>query len=255
MFKVFLIAKNTLKEMLRDRILYGLIFFSTLTLGFSLVLGELSFSEQKKISVDFSLATIHLSVVFLSIFSGASLVFREIEKKTVFTLLSLPVSREVFLVGKVMGFLLLLLLFFTGFVAIFSLVLLGIEQEWSWKIVLVLAGIFIESVILLLLSIFWGTLVRPTLSVIVTFSIFLLGHWLDNLHFFAEKTENEWVRWADVFAGFFLPHLERLNWKNDVFLVERVNWENVFLSTGYGFCYALFVMGLLLVIMRRKDFE
>src|SRR4051812_6925954 len=100
---LWVIAKNTFREIIRDRILYGLHIFAILLIGFSLVLGELSFAEQTRISINFGLAGIHLSAITLSIFIGSSLVAKEIEKQTILTLLARPVSRLQFLVGKYLG--------------------------------------------------------------------------------------------------------------------------------------------------------
>ena len=97
---IWIIANNTFREIIRDRILYGLVVFALLLIGVSLVLGQLSFAEQMRISIDFGFAAIHFSAVILSIFIGSTLVSKEIDKKTVMTLLARPITRFQFLFGK-----------------------------------------------------------------------------------------------------------------------------------------------------------
>ena len=78
MRSIYMIALNTYKEIMRDRILYGLIVFALLLIGFSMALGSLSFAEQSRISVNFGFTGIHISVAILSMFVGATLVSKEI---------------------------------------------------------------------------------------------------------------------------------------------------------------------------------
>src|SRR5688572_2314631 len=103
MKSVWLIANNTYREIIRDRILYGLVVFAILLIGLSLALGQLSFAEQTRLTIDFGLMGVHLSSVILSIFVGSTLVAREIEKRTIFTLLSHAVTRPQFIVAKLFG--------------------------------------------------------------------------------------------------------------------------------------------------------
>src|SRR3989344_2748310 len=95
-----IIARNTYREIIRDRILYVLILFALLIIGVSLALGQLSFAEQTRISINFGFSAISLSTVVLAVFAGSTLVFKEIEKRTVLTLLARPITRSQFLIGK-----------------------------------------------------------------------------------------------------------------------------------------------------------
>src|SRR4051812_34634381 len=96
---VWIIAKNTYREIIRDRILYGIVVFALMLVGLSLALGQLTFAEQAKISADFGFIGIQLSAVVLAIFVGSSLVAKEIEKQTILTLLARPITRTQFLLG------------------------------------------------------------------------------------------------------------------------------------------------------------
>jgi len=100
---ILLIAKNTFREILRDKILYALIIISLIMLGFASAMAELSFAEQAKITMDFTIVVLNVSIVIISIFLGAQLLSREVENKTLLTLLTHPVSRSQLLVGKILG--------------------------------------------------------------------------------------------------------------------------------------------------------
>src|SRR4051812_46376293 len=100
---VWVVAKNTLREILRDRVLYGLFILAIFLVIISLFLGDLSFAEQERIITDFGLVAVQLGCCMLAIFVGSSLVWRELEKQTVLLLISKPVKRSHFLVGKFLG--------------------------------------------------------------------------------------------------------------------------------------------------------
>src|SRR5436305_70886 len=100
---IYVIAVNTFHEIIRDRILYGILVFALLLIGISLALGQLSFAEQSRISANFGFTGIHLAAAILAIFIGSSLVSREIEKRTIMTLLVRPLSRTQFIIGKFLG--------------------------------------------------------------------------------------------------------------------------------------------------------
>src|SRR5690242_18056019 len=103
------VAHNTFIEIARDKIFSILFIFAIFMMGFSLVLGQLTTLEQHRLTVDFGLSAVQIIISALSIFSGCTLVFREIEKKTILYLLSKPISRSEFLLGKFFGLFLIVL--------------------------------------------------------------------------------------------------------------------------------------------------
>src|SRR5689334_11892297 len=100
---VLIIAINTFREIVRDRILYGILVGAILLILLSLALGQLSFAEQTRIAANFGFTAIHIGAVIVSIFVGSTLVAREIDKKTILTLFVRPISRQQFLFGKCLG--------------------------------------------------------------------------------------------------------------------------------------------------------
>ncbi|MBX9766598.1 MAG: ABC transporter permease, partial [Bdellovibrionales bacterium] len=210
------VAINTFREIIRDRVLYGLLIFALLLIGLSLVLGELSFAEQSRISMNFGLVGIHLSAFTLSVFIGSTLVSREIEKQTVLTLLVRPVSRMQFLLGKFFGLMMVTSVVILGLAA--SLAALALFLQWpigaSFGIALV--GILFESFVILSITMFFGMISKPTLAVSCAVGFFLIGHWVNDLVFFAEKGSSEVFRYFAKFVYYVVPDLERFNWRSFV---------------------------------------
>src|SRR5207245_9186341 len=103
MSRIIVIALNTFKENLRDKILYNLVFFGLLLIGSSILLSTLTIVEQAKIIQDIGLASINLFGVIIAIFVGIGLISKEIAKPTIFTIIAKPVPRQLFLILQYAG--------------------------------------------------------------------------------------------------------------------------------------------------------
>jgi Cu-processing system permease protein len=248
------IAINTFKEIIRDRILYGLIVFAVLLIGLSLALGELSFQEQARITADFGLMGVHLSAVILSIFVGSTLVSKEIEKRTIFTLLSHAVTRSQFLVAKLLGMLMVLATVMAGLSIILLLLFGHLGMEINEIFFVALSGIFFESAVLLSLTIFFGIFSSPLLAVSFSLAFFLIGHWLNDLKFFAEKSQSPLFNSFATAVNYALPNLERFNWRSNVTYFESIPPETVMRASGYAGSWVLVLICLAALMFRRRDF-
>jgi Cu-processing system permease protein len=103
MARIWAIAINTFREAVRDKILYGVLGFATAILLFTLALAELSLDQQERVVRDLGLASISLFSVVVAVFLGSSLLYKEIERKTLYVILPKPIRRHEFLVGKYVG--------------------------------------------------------------------------------------------------------------------------------------------------------
>lgn len=103
MQRIVAVAVNTFREAVRDRVLYGVLGIATFVLVFTLVLAEVSLDQQRRIVLDVGLASISLFSVVVSIFLGSSLLYKEIERKTLYVILPKPIRRHEFLLGKYFG--------------------------------------------------------------------------------------------------------------------------------------------------------
>jgi ABC-type transport system involved in multi-copper enzyme maturation permease subunit len=111
MGRIFAVAVNTFREAVRDRVLYGVLGIATFVLLFTLVLAEVSLDQQRRIVLDVGLASISLFSVLVSVFLGSSLLYKEIERKTLYVILPKPIHRHEFLLGKYCGIVLTVAVF------------------------------------------------------------------------------------------------------------------------------------------------
>jgi Cu-processing system permease protein len=250
---IWIIATNTYREIIRDRILYGIMIFAVLLIGLSLALGELSFDEQARITTSFGLSAIQLSAMVLSIFLGSSLVTKEIEKKTIMTLLVRPVTRMQFLLGKAAGLLLLQVTVMTVLALVLMGIYWGIGVPLQYQFLLAMHGLFIEALVLLGLSIFFSIFATPMMVVAFALSLFLIGHWLESLAYFSRKATGLAAALTG-FLGHIIPDLEKFNWRSAVIYADEVAAGTIGWATLYGIAWFALLLVLSSFIFRRRDF-
>jgi Cu-processing system permease protein len=175
--RIFAISLNTFRESIRDRILYNLIIFVLLITAAAIFLGELTAGNEARVIVNLGLAVVLLFGAFIAIFVGVGLVSKEIEKRTVYAIFSKPIGRGEFLVGKYLGLCLTLLLniFIMGLGITLALLYVGGTNLIlpSWSSILL---IYFELTILTAIAILFSSFSSPTLSALLTFFIFIIGH-------------------------------------------------------------------------------
>ena len=248
-----MLAKNTYKEVIRDRILYALLLFALLLIGLSLALGQLSFAEQARISANFGMSAIHLCVVVLAIFVGSNLVYKEIEKKTILTILVRPITRLQFILGKSLGLTLLILTMTAGLALVLCLIFWGLGVAVNGRFALVLVGLLAESLILLGFTLVFSMITKPLLVVCFSVGVFLIGHWQESLRFFADRAEGGSVKPVALIVRYALPDLERVNWQDLILYDQPLDLAARMNSLWYALAWFAFCVALAVFLFQRKD--
>ncbi|MBX7231962.1 MAG: ABC transporter permease [Bdellovibrionales bacterium] len=254
MKSIGIIALNTYREIIRDRILYGILVFAILLIGLSMALGQLSFAEQARITASFGMTGIQIGAAIVSIFLGSTLVTKEIEKKTIMTLLVRPVSRTQFLLGKSLG----LIFVQVTVMGILMSVLLGIFKFMGVLIepqaFVAIYGIFLESLVLLGVTLFFSIFATSMMVVAFALGVFLIGHWIDSLNYFVKKGQSEWIKEATQFILKATPNLERFNWRNLMIYSDPISSKMLIQASLYAMVWFVFLVALAGFIFRRRDF-
>jgi ABC-type transport system involved in multi-copper enzyme maturation permease subunit len=248
------IALNTFKEAIRDRILYLLLFFAALSILFSRVLAFLTVGDRTKIIKDVGLASISLFGALMAILIGTGLVTKEIEKRTIFTLISKPLRRHDFLLGKFFGLVLTLFVMLAGMTVIFLALLFFHTWTIEWRMLAAVFLIFVELVLITAVAIFFSCFSTPILSSLFSLAFYLIGHFAWSLDTLLKKIPTGPARTALRVLYLLLPRLENFNIKTEVVHGLPVARSLFFASTAYGIVYTAFVLGLAVLIFRRRDF-
>jgi ABC-type transport system involved in multi-copper enzyme maturation permease subunit len=249
------IAANTFRETVRNKILYAILAFALIVIGITYFLADLSVGEMARIIADIGLACIHIFGVIMAVFLGITLVSQEVERKTVYLILSKPVPRWEFIVGKALGLCTTLALTTLIMSATLFLVYAGYGGIPEPGILIASAGIYFELVLLICIASFFSTFTTPVLSAIFTLSMFLVGHISKDLIVFGGRSASAAVQWAAKILFYALPNLENFNWKNEV-VYGRVRSPGVLvMAAGYLVCYGAAVLSAACLLFSRKDFK
>jgi len=261
MTQMLAIAKNTFREAIRDRILYGFLFFAVLLILFSVVLGQLSFNQQIRCTLDVGLAGISFFSVLIAIFLGITLLHKEIEKRTIYTVLSKPVSRATYLLGKFLGLAATMAVQIMLMVAVFFAVLLLMGGELTSGLFFALALIFVEVLLVISLALFFTSFSSPFLSGIFCLGIFAAGRNADLITELAKTKSLEWLRPILEGVTAVLPNFYLFFPSGKMVEESWVTVHDQFVSTGYlasTVGYGLIYTGAFLVfsmaLLSRRDF-
>lgn len=208
--RTFAIARNAFREAVRDRVLYNLVLFVLLLIAGAIFLGELSAGQESKIIVDLGLSAMLLFGAFIAIFVGVGLVYKEIERRTVYAILSKPIGRGQFLVGKYLGLCLTLLINVLIMGLGVSLALIYVKRGWDPLAIKIWPAIFLiyfELMIITAVALVFSSFSSPALSALLTFFVFIIGHFSSDLKALANTGNNVAARSIFRVLYYVLPNL------------------------------------------------
>ena len=167
---------NTFKEAARNRIFYLLIAFGIIFALSSRLISLLTVGDTVKVLKDVGLAVINFFSVLVAVFTGINLIYKEIDKKTIYNLLSKPISREQFIIGKFLGLALTVLTALASMAIVFFIFLLLTTGSFDASILLYFLMLYFELLIIIAISLLFSSFSTPILSSIFTLSLYLIGH-------------------------------------------------------------------------------
>jgi ABC-type transport system involved in multi-copper enzyme maturation permease subunit len=253
--RIFHIAANTFREAVRDRVLYNLIAFALLLSAAAILVGQISIDIERLVVVNLGLSAVSLFGIVIAIFIGIGLVSKEIDKRTLYTVLSRPVRRWEFIVGKFFGL--------TGTLVV-NTVCMGIgvfgallyvshkfQHSDAW-ILVALYFIVLQFVIICALALLFSTFSSPLLSAVFAFSLFVIGSFAEDLKGFAAMSQG-FTRMVTVAAAYLVPNFSALNVIRSVAHEHPVPWSLVAYNTMYAVVYsAMALCGAVLIFERRN---
>ena len=251
--KILAIARNTFREAIRDRVLYLLLAFAILMIGASRLLSLMTVGSEEKIVKDIGLASIAVFGVAVAIFVGVGLVFKEIEKRTVYTLVSKPIRRSQFILGKYCGLVMVLAVNLAVMTAVFYLLLWS--RGWmDWRLTGAIWLTFVELMLVTAIAILFSSFSTPILSSLFTVTFFIIGHLSWGLRLMSGKIEGTAGKFLCEFFYRVLPNLELLNVRGLAVHGEAPPQGHMMLATIYGLAYTTVLLALAAVTFRRRDF-
>ena len=252
--RTFAIALNTAREAVRNQLLYSILLFAVLVVAVAALFGSVSIGDPMKFVKDFSLMSVSLFGVVIAVMLGVSMLHKEIGRKTIYNILSKPVARWEFIVGKFLGLVATLVLV----VALMTSALLAIvavfEGRVDWTLALGAEMTVLELMILVAVALFVSAVVvTPTIAGLVTAAAFVAGRCAGYLDYFAGADQPLLLRGLAKALYWMLPHLDRLNVANQVAYGDPVSAAYVMAVGVYAFAYTGILLLLAIFMFSRRE--
>ena len=255
--RIAYIASNTFREAVRDRVLYNLVAFALVMSGAAILVGQISIDIERLVVVNLGLTAVSLFGVVIAIFIGIGLVSKEIEKRTLYTVLSRPVRRWEFIVGKFFGLAgtLVVNTFFMA-IGVFG-ALLYVAHRFSApdaQIFLALYFIVLEFLIICSLALLFSSFSSPLLSAVFTFSLFVIGSFAEDIRGFAVMTHGL-TRWIATGTAYLVPNISALNIVSAVAHQQPIGFQLVLQNTLYALFYTAMALSAAVLIFDRRNLK
>jgi ABC-type transport system involved in multi-copper enzyme maturation permease subunit len=262
------IAISVFRESVRDKVFYNLLLFAVLMVASSFLIGQLTAGQDVKIIKDLGLSATSMFGLFIAVFIGIGLVSKEVERRSIYSLLAKPITRAQLVLGKYCG----LTLTLGANMVVMAIALYAVLFYTAWGVSPVTRAawdapaldpalmtamllIFAELMLVTALAVFFSTFSSPMLSAALTFGLYIVGHFSSDLRNFQQVVNS---REAAAFArGLYwvLPNLAQFDVKSDVVHGVRVPLGYVAMAGGYAVLYITMLLVIASLVFSRRDFK
>jgi ABC-type transport system involved in multi-copper enzyme maturation permease subunit len=255
--RIFTIAQNTFREAVRDRVLYNLIAFALLMVGAAILVGQISIGIERLVVLNLGLSAVSLFGMLIAIFIGIGLVSKEIDKRTLYTVLSRPVRRWEFIIGKYLGLAGTLVvntvLMTLGVLGALWYVSHKLDKLDGWVLVAVYF-IVLQFLIITALTLLFSSFSTTIMSAVFAFAVFIIGSFAEDLRGFAGITPGI-AGWLAKGAAYAVPNLSALNVITAVAHGEPVAGQLILFNTVYSILYAAAALSGAVIIFDRRNLK
>ncbi len=264
MKQITTIALNTFRESVRDKVLYNLIAFVFILIAASLYIGELSINQERKALIDLSLSIMLLFGYLIAVFIGTGLVYKEIDKRTIYSILSKPIHRHEFVLGKFLGLALTLLVNCSVMLVGILLALAYSQRRLDAGMLNILPTVFLLYLELLLataLALLFSSFTTPALAVFFSIIAYIIANFTSDLKLFAD------VMNVDLFPSlkiaqvvlrvlyYLLPNLSNFNFITQTSHGKPVSAVQVGIAVLYFIVYLAILLSLTVMIFQKRNFK
>lgn len=253
--RVLAIGKNTFREAVRGKLFVAIGVFGLIIMAGSAVIGPLSLGEQARITQDLGLAGMSILGFMVAVLIGTGIVYTEVERRTIYTVVAKPVERWQFILGKFAGLNATVSVLIAGM----SVILLGAAwiEVGHFKPQLLQAVLltWVELMVLTSLSILMSVMCSPILGAIFTFLLYIIGHTSGDLRQLAQHFGSGSVKMLTNLAYYALPNLEYFNIRGKVIHGVHVDAAYLTFACVYGLFYCVVFLVIAGAVFERKEFK
>lgn len=255
--RIFVLATNVFREVVRDRILYIIGFYTLILAAAIFFLPEFAASTEDKMFLDFGLAVMNILGLIVAVFVGTGLVNKEIEKRTVLVLITKPVSHTEFITGKYFGLLTVLAALIAAMTAIYLAFLhFGNVSHSRVSILIAVIFLFLQLALITAVAIALGVFTSSLLATALTFAVYLIGNITQDLVKLGRLGNNKSLENLTQGLYLLLPDLSRLDLKNDAVYGVAALPDSMALITNasYALLYSVILLAIAIFIFSKREF-
>lgn len=252
---ILAISKNTFRETVRDKILLSALFVIVAMIVFTLFIASISLEQSTRMIIDFSTTAIYALQIFVAIFIGSMLIYKEIERKTFYLLLPKPITQTEVIIGKCLG--LTLTTIAVTFLSTSVLYAILFFKGGDLFFVPILTSVFmstLEAILLILISILFSGITSPILASVSTVTIFIIGHAEGIFRYMFMTTKIPAVEYSAKAVYYIFPNLEKFNIRNDIIHGITPSVGTLAVTALYALSYALLLLVITQRAFRKKDY-
>jgi ABC-type transport system involved in multi-copper enzyme maturation permease subunit len=255
MNRILAIGRNTFREAIRGRLFAAIGIFALVLIASSLIVGPLSLGEQARITQDLGLAGMSILGFMVAVLIGTGIVYTEVEKRTIYTVIAKPVERWQFVLGKFAGLNATNALLLAGM----SVILIGAAWieigRFKPELLLAVTLTYMELMVLTSLAILMSVVCSPILGAIFTVLLYIAGHTSGDLRELARHFGSGTVKSMTSAAYYILPNLEYFNIRGKVIHGVHIDGAYMAFACAYGLLYCVAFLVIAGAIFERKEFK
>jgi len=258
---ILTIGLNTFREAVRNKVLYSLLAFALVVIVASMAFGALSVHEEARLTADLGLGGMSLFSVIIAVFVGVNLLYKELERKTIYSLIPKPIHRFQFVVGKYLGMVLTLAIQLVIMTAVLQVVLLVQQAGFGDTLYKMVVLIFLEVLVVTAVAVLFSSFSTPFLSGLFTLGIFLLGRSVPDIRRVAHKLKRPGLSPLLQVVAAVVPNLRHFYATGADVAGEHISihgafpdWTYVAWASGYSLLYVVATLLIAILLFSRRDF-
>ena len=258
MSRVGVVAWNTFREAVRDRVLYNLVFFALLMFAAAILVGQISIQIEQIVIVTLGLSAISVIGLLIAVFIGVALVSKEMEKRTLYALLAKPVRRREFLLGKFGGLVLTLAVNTAAMAAGLFLVMLYVKHSLQREDAVVLVAVYfiwLKLALIVALALMFSCFTTPLLAILFTAGLYIVGLYVQELRNLPVEVMSPAMAAFTKWLSYLLPNFENFNVMAMAAHGRAVPGTLILQNTLYAVIYCAIVLTGAAAVFSRKNLK
>lgn len=252
---IILVSRFTFIEVARSKLMVSIPILGFMLMFVAYIASSFAYGAPGRVAVDVGLGLMSISNLFFAVFIGATLVSKEVDSRTIYMIISKPLSRSSFILGKILGFLLVVMINAFVLVVISQLVFRFFNGQFNQLVWWIGLMSLMESTILLLIAVFFSLFTNVSLTVIFSILVWILGSVLNETQKLIFVKNNALLEGLTKIVGIIMPDFSKFNLKDFVLYQQNVEVTYLLQTTLYFVLYALFLCLLNDYLFKKKDFN